>query len=157
MKFDLVSDDWLLVGRKYDVRGGGLGSVYSRVPASSTGGGELEDQGLVFHVHDDMEIFLPFGKRAHGEGEVAHFPVWAPEALTVPFDVGNAAGVALGAREKMVAAQAGVALAESDDFLGETESVPVGVYFLPVEPADGIVLAIAVVVALLAAQDLVAS
>src|SRR5690606_8553912 len=74
-----------------------------------------------------------------------------------PRDVAQLAlpAVARVAREEATTAQRGLGAAQGDEATRELEQAPPGLVELPVDPRDLVVLAVAVVVAMLGAADLV--
>src|SRR3990172_3048359 len=74
-----------------------------------------------------------------------------------PSEIRNLVCVQVGAQEELAPLQDRVALGQGNGLLKESEDVLVFRKIVPIEPADLVILAISVVVAVLAAQELVAA
>src|SRR5215831_19815856 len=84
-------------------------------------------------------------------------PAGVAQVGPVPFEVRHAVVVQVGAERELTALQHGEPAYERDDLLEEVNQFVVAGHRVPVEPADRVVLAVGVVVALLRAAEFVAA
>src|SRR5579883_678950 len=126
-------------------------------PGPSALGRQFEIEAVPVHVHHDVQVGVAV-QAAEREGQHAGLrivPAGLVEFGSVPGHIGNAPRVS-GSGEEPVLTEGRVAFAKGDHLFPEAEQVPVFLRQRPVEPADRVVLAVGIVIALLRAPDFVA-